>query len=125
MPDALGLIDVWQLRNAAASTLVRAEEHMRRLLASSTLDEVVALLEAFSPGRSPGPEWTRSFEPLIERLWLSCDPDLLAGAEANFRDRGPAWAAIANSLTAEHGAELRGLIRRHSAQARLPAMTIE
>ena len=125
MAEGLEPRDVWELRNAAATTLVRAEEQMRLVLSSASLETVVALLESFSPGRSPGPEWTRSFEPLIERLWLTCDPGLLAGVEANFRARGPAWAAIANSLTEAHGAELRGRIRRHSAQARLPAMTIE
>jgi hypothetical protein len=101
------LRDTWELRNAAAATLGKAEHQVRQLLAAATAEEVVRLLEAFSPSRSPGPEWTRTFDPLVERLWTSCDASTLAQVEADFRARGPAWVAIANSLAPEHGEHLR------------------
>lgn len=121
---SISLRDAWELRNAATATLVKAEEQVRTLLEAAGPDQVVALLEAFSPARSPGPDWTRTLEPLIERLWLWSAPETLAAVESAFRARGPAWLAIANSLTPEHGAEVRARLARRSAQARLPAFTI-
>jgi len=121
---AVTLRDGWELRNAAAATLVKTEEQFRRVLATSGPDQVTALLEAFSPARSPGPEWTRSLEPLVERLWLWCDPETLAAVEGVFRERGPAWLAIANFLTPEHGAVVQSRLTRVSHQSRLPAFTI-
>jgi hypothetical protein len=125
LESAVSLRDAWALRNAAAATLVKTEEQVRRLLAAATPEQVIALLESFSPGRSPGPDWTRSLEPLIERLWLWSDPETLAEAESVFRGRGPAWLAIANFLAPDHGARVRAQVRRHSHQSRLPALTIE
>ena len=120
-PDALR--DAWKLRNAAAETLFLIEEQMRRQVESATAEQLVELVEAFSPSRSPGPEWTRTFEPLVERLWAWCNPVALALVEAEFRARGPAWLAVANDFTPERGAELRA--RRHQpAWARTPALTL-
>jgi hypothetical protein len=123
--ELLSLRESWELRNAATTTLVKAEKQMRRLLEPADCEQIVTLLEAFSPGRSPGPEWTRTFEPLTERLWLWCDPAELAKAEAVLRARGPAWQAIANSLLPDQGAEIRARVQRHSAPSHLPAFSIE
>jgi hypothetical protein len=121
----ISLRDAWELRNAAAATLVKTEQQFRRLLEGAAPEHVIVLLETFSPARSAGPDWTRSLEPLVERLWLWCTPETLATAEVAFRERGPAWLAVANYLTPEHGAEVRSRLTRHSNQARLPALTIQ
>jgi hypothetical protein len=123
--DAAALRESWELRNAATTTVVLTEQQMRRMLLQAEPFDLIGLLETFSPARSPGPEWTRSFEPLIERLWQWCSPETMAAVEADFRGRGPAWTAIANSLTAERGATTRARLQRRSAQSRLPAFTIE
>jgi hypothetical protein len=120
----VSLRDTWELRNAAAATLIKSEEQLRRLLEAADVEQIVGLLEAFSPARSPGPEWTRTFDPLAERLWAWCDPATLAAVEAEFRTRGPNWLAVANALATERGAELRAQLRRNSAQMRLPAFTL-
>jgi hypothetical protein len=120
----VSLRDAWELRNAAATTLIKTEEQVQQLLQTATVEQLVSLLEAFSPARSPGPEWTRSFDALSERLWAWCDPATLKVVEADFRARGQPWAAVANSLTPERGEVLRGQLRRTSAAARMPTFTL-
>jgi hypothetical protein len=114
----------WELRNAAAETLIKAEYQLRDVLATASADDVVALLESFSPARSQGPEWSRSFDPLVERLWAWCEPALLAEVEATFRARGQPWAAVANALLPDHGEHLRQHLRAQAAPSRLPAFTL-
>jgi hypothetical protein len=121
---AVSLRESWALRNAAALTLIKAEEQLRRLLETASVSQIVGLLEAFSPARSPGPEWTRTFDALTERLWTWCDPLTLAALEAEFRARGPNWLSVANAFTPERGAELQAQLRRSSAEARLPPFTL-
>lgn len=117
--------ETWELRNAAAATLIRAENQFRTLLESADVQEVITLLESFSPARSPGPEWTRSFDPLVERLWAYGDGAVLAAAEAEFRSRGAAWLAVANALMPERGEQVRAELRRSSGASRLPRFTLE
>jgi hypothetical protein len=121
--ERCGLNDAWVLRNATAQATLAAEEHFRRLVERATVDELIALIEAFSPARSPGPEWTRTFEPLVERLWAWCDDDRIAAVEAEFRARGMPWMAVANALLPERGEQLRARQRR-PAYARLPIFTL-
>jgi hypothetical protein len=121
---AISLRDTWELRNAAALTLIKTEEQLRRLLETASVAEIVGLLEAFSPARSPGPEWTRTFDALSERLWIWCDARTLAAVEAEFRSRGPNWLSVANALAPERGAELQAQLRRGSTEARLPPFTL-
>jgi hypothetical protein len=125
VPESVTLRDAWELRNAATATLVKTESQMRRLLESAGPEQIVSLLDGFSPARSAGPEWTRTFEPLLERLWEWCSPETLAIVEEELRGRGPAWLAVANSLTPVMGIKLRTRVERRSNQARLPAFTIE
>jgi hypothetical protein len=120
----MSLREVWELRNAAASTLIKTEDQLRRLLETANVEDIVSLLEAFSPARSPGPDWTRTFEPLVERLWTWCDAAMLAAVEAEFRSRGPNWLAVANALAPERGEQLHAQLSRGSAQSRLPAFTL-
>ncbi len=120
--EGCALRDAWVLRNATAHALLLAEGQMQRLVEGAGLDELITLIEAFSPARSPGPEWTRTFEPLVERLWEWCDDGRMAALEAAFRARGLPWLAVANDFAPERGAELRGRLRR-SAWARFPAFT--
>lgn len=118
------LKDAWQLRNAAAETLIKSEQQLRELLETADVERIVALLDAFSPARSAGPEWTRSFDALIERLWAWCDAATLAAVAAEFQNRGPAWSAVANALSSERGEDIRTQLRRRSAAARLPLFTL-
>src|SRR5262249_48076038 len=103
-------------------TLLKTEQQMQQLLQSASLDDLVALIESFAPGRSPGVDWTRSFEPLAERLWAWCPAEQLAQLEAVFRERGAPWMAIANALSPERGAQLQAR-RQQPAWARFPAFT--
>jgi hypothetical protein len=114
---------LWRVRNAAADSLTLTEEHVRRVLREAHVDDLIALLETFSPARSTGPEWTRSFDPLIERLWLWRDDETMAALATAFRAKGVPWATVANALSPEHGAGIRASVR-HPAWARLPAFTI-
>jgi len=114
----------WEMRNAAAETLIKVEYQLREMLTTASADDVVTLLESFSPARSPGPEWSRSFDPLVERLWAWCEPALLAEVEANFRARGQPWAAVANALLPDHGEHVRQRLRAPSAPSRLTAFTL-
>jgi hypothetical protein len=122
----VSLRESWELRNAAALTLIKAEEQLRQLLETADVAEIVGLLAAFSPARSPGPEWTRTFDPLIERLWTWCDAERLAAVEAEFRGRGPNWLSVANALAPEHGAKVQAQLRRTvgGGEARLPPFTL-
>ena len=124
-PEAtVSLRDGWELRNSAAETLIKIEQQLRAQFAEATPAEVVALLEAFSPARSPGPEWTRSFDALVEHLWAWCAPALLVEVEENFRARGPAWVAVSNALQPEHGEHLRMRLLHHASPTRLPSFTL-
>ena len=114
----------WELRNSAAETLIRAEEQLQRQLRAATVADLITLLESFSPARSPGPEWTRSFDPLVERLWAWCEPELLSQVEASFRTRGGAWAPVANALSPEFGEHVRRRLQRGAEGVRLPRFTL-
>lgn len=120
--NASHLEDAWCLRNAAATTLALTEEQVRRAIATATVDELAGLIELYSPAVSSGPEWTRTFEPLIERMWLWADDATMASLQARFKAKGLPWLAVANALSPEHGARLRASVRQ-PAWARLPALT--
>ena len=121
--DGRVIADAWAARNAVADALIKSETHVRRLIEQAGLAQLVELVEEFSPTRSPGPGWTRSFEPLVERLWAWCDEETMAGLEAEFRARGLPWMAVANDFTPERGAELRARVRQ-PAWARYPVFSI-
>jgi hypothetical protein len=114
---------LWRIRNAAAATLTLTEEQMRRAVAEADVAALVALIEAFSPARSAGPEWTRTFEPLIERLWAWRDDATMAELAAVFRARGLPWVAVATALSPEQGSLARAALRQPG-WARLPAFTL-
>ena len=78
MSGRIELLQTWRLRNAAATALTLSEEQMRRAVSGASIEELVALIETFSPARSTSPGWTRSFEPLVERLWARCDDATIA-----------------------------------------------
>lgn len=116
------LDELWRVRNAAAATLALTEDQMRRAVRDAGLDDLVALLDTFSPARAIGPEWTRTFEPLVERLWLWRDDATMAALAEVYRARGMPWAAVTNALSPEQGMQVRGGVR-HPAWSRLPALT--
>ncbi len=121
--DPVLLSEVWRVRNAAAVTLGLSEDQMRRAIRAASVDDIVALIETFSPARSTGPEWTRTFEPLVERLWLWRDDATMAALAAVFGQRGMPWAAVTHALSAEEGTRIRKTVR-HPAWSRLPAFTV-
>jgi hypothetical protein len=115
--------ELWRVRNAAATALALSEEQMRRALREADLAQLVALIEMFSPARSTGPEWTRTFEPLVERLWAWRDDATMAALAEVFRARGMPWMAVTNALSPEQGALIRANLRQ-PAWARLPAFAL-
>jgi hypothetical protein len=117
------LDELWRVRNAAAVTLGLAEDLMERTVRAASVEDLVALIEGFSPARSYGTEWTRTFEPLVERLWTWCDDAKMAALADVFRARGMPWMGVTNALSAPHGTAIRADIR-HPAGARLPAFTL-
>ena len=121
--DQMHLRDIWRARNAAAATLALGEDQMRRGISEASVDDLVSLIETFSPARSTGPEWTRTFEPLVERLWAWRDDATMAALADVFRARGMPWTAVTNALAPEHGTAIRAN-QRQPAWARLPAFAI-
>jgi len=115
--------ELWRIRNAAAVTLGLTEDQMRRAVLAASVADLVALIESFSPARAAGPEWTRTFEPLVERLWAWRDDATMAALADAFRARGPAWMAVTNALSPENGAHIRTDLR-HPAWARMPAFSV-
>ena len=114
---------LWQIRNVAAGVLALSEEQMHRAISDASVGELTALIETFSPARSTGPDWTRTFEPLVERLWAWCDAATLAELADVFRARGISWMAVTNALSPENGNHVRSALRQ-PAWARLPAFAI-
>ncbi len=110
----------WNARNAAALSLAANEECLRQALTAASLDQLVALIETFSPARSIGPEWTRTFDPLVEHLWAWRDDATMAALAEAFKTRGMPWIAVTNALSPENGARIRKDLR-HPAWARFPA----
>ncbi|MFN8525276.1 MAG: hypothetical protein U0821_19445 [Chloroflexota bacterium] len=117
------LRETWVTRTHAASLLVRLEEQMRTQVQSSSVEELVELIESFSPTRVPDTEWTHSFEALVERLWVWCDDAAMAGLHEVFAARGLPWMAVANAFAVERGAELRRRVRKAN-WARLHAFSV-
>ena len=120
-PATLG--EVWRVRNAAATTLGLCEDQMRRAVRAASVEALVGLIETFSPARSTGPEWTRTFEPLVERLWAWRDDETIAALAEVFRARGVPWMAVTNALSPEQGALVRANTRQ-PAGVRHPAFTL-
>jgi hypothetical protein len=123
MRESCTLVDAWKLRNSAAETLIKAEEHVHDLVRDADVEQLTRLIESFTATRAPGPEWSRSFDALAERLWAWCRPETLAALEADFRARGKGWEPMANAFTEKHGEALRRQVRRASG-ARYPAFTL-
>lgn len=121
--DRAALGDFWRVRNAAAATLALSEEQMRRAVGEASIEQLVALIETFAPGRSSGPDWTRTFEPLIERLWAWRDDETIAALAQVFAARGLPWAGVARALSPEQGALGRARLRQ-AAWAKLPAFAV-
>ena len=117
------LAEVWRLRDSAAVTLSLAEGQMCRTVRAASLDELVALIETFAPGRSPGTDWTRTFEPLTERLWSWCDDATMEALAAAFRAKGMPWATVASAFSSENGDRIRAGLRQ-PAWARQPAFAL-
>jgi hypothetical protein len=121
--DQTTLADLWRVRNAAATTLGLTEDQMRRAVRAANVDDLVGLIEMFSPARSTGTEWTRTFEPLVERLWAWRDDATLEALAEVFRARGMPWMAVTTALSPEQGERTRAGLRQ-PAGARLPAFTL-
>jgi len=121
--DDGGLRETWRVRNATAEALALSEQLMQRAIRAASVEQLAAMIESYAPARSTGPEWTRTFEPLVERLWLWRDDATMSALAGLFRARGVPWAAVANAFAPEHGARIRADVRQ-PAWARLPAFAI-
>ena len=121
--DLPTLAEVWRVRNAAAVTLALTEDQMRRAVRGASVADLVAMLESFSPARSTGPDWTRTLEPLVERLWAWCDDAILAQVAEVFRARGMPWMSVTNALSEANGVRVRS-DTREPAWARMPAFAV-
>src|SRR3954454_3987294 len=121
--DQAVLGELWRVRNAAAVTLGLTEDQMRASVQAARVAQLTALIETFSPARSTGTEWTRTFEPLVERLWTWRDDATMAALAEIFRARGMPWMALTNTLSPEHGLLTRANLRQ-PAWTRLPAFTL-
>ncbi len=117
------LVDLWRVRNAAAQTLTLAEESMRRAIRGASIEDLAAMIDGYAPALSTGPEWTRTFDPLIERLWTWRDDQTMAALAAIYKARGVPWAPVANALSPENGARITSEMRQPH-WARLPAFAI-
>jgi hypothetical protein len=117
------LAAAWTHRNTLAEALDQALDWVAAELRRATVDELTDFLGSFSPARAAGPEWTASFERLVEQMWEHLSAETLAQIEAHFRARGPIWAPVANSFTAGHGERLHDRRWRPSG-ARRPAVVL-
>ncbi len=111
----------WRLRNAATEALALAEDQMRRAVNAADVAQLVAFIETFSPTLSAGTEWTRTFEPLVERLWAWRDDATMAALAETFRERGMPWVAVTHALSPDHGAQVRA-VAPQPALTRVPAL---
>jgi hypothetical protein len=121
--DQPTLAEFWQVRNAAAATLALSEQQMRRAIRAASVEQLVSLIESFAPARSAGPEWTRTFDPLVERLWAWRDDATIAALAEVFRARGAPWLAVTNALAPDNGTRTHAASRQ-PAWARLPVVAM-
>lgn len=101
------LARAWKLRNAVAAGLELAMDEVDERLRSATVAELVEFIDSFSPARAPGPEWVATFDRLVEQIWDSLEAPQIEELEAEYRQRGPIWAAVANSFVPDRGEKLR------------------
>jgi hypothetical protein len=118
-----GLTAAWIHRNTLAEAMEQALDWVAAELRHASADDLIDFLGSFSPARAAGPEWTASFERLVEQMWEHLPPETLAEMEAHFRARGPMWAPVANSFTPDHGERLRDR-RWRPGGARRPAVVL-
>ncbi len=101
------LMRAWKLRNVIVASLELAIDEVDERLRSATPAELIEFIDSFSPARASGPEWVLTFDRLVEQLWDSLDAIRIAELEREYRQRGPIWAAVANSFLPERGDKLR------------------
>ena len=120
---ATDLYRAWKLRNSLAAALELALDDLARQLQDASLEELIDFAGSFSPARAAGPEWVASFDRFVELVWECVDAERIAALEAEFRARGPLWAAVANSFTHERGTALRAA-RYQPRGSRRPAVVL-
>jgi len=101
------LTRAWKLRTTLAGALDLAVDEVNEQLDEATTAALIEFIDSFSPARAPGPEWVATFDRLVEHLWEVLDSDRIVALEAEYRARGPIWAAVANSFVPERGEKLR------------------
>jgi hypothetical protein len=106
------LIRAWKLRTALAGALDLALDEVNEQLSVSSTAVLIEFIDSFSPARAPGPEWVVTFDRLVEQIWEVVDGERIAALEAEYRARGPIWAAVANSFVPQRGEKLRAERRR-------------
>lgn len=117
------LAAAWTHRNTLAEALDQSLDWVGRELRKASAAELIEFLGGFAPARAAGPEWTASFERLVEQMWENVSAETLTEIEAEFRRRGPIWAPVANSFLPANGDRLRAH-RWRPAGARRPAVVL-
>src|SRR5581483_5506829 len=121
--EATDLYHAWKLRNSLAAALELALDDMARQVQDASLEALIDFAGSFSPARAAGPERVASFDRFVELVWECVDAERIAALEAEFRTRGPLWAALANSFTPERGASLQAA-RYQPRGSRRPAVVL-
>ncbi len=101
------LMRAWKLRNAVVASLELVIDEVDERLRGASHVELIEFVDSFSPARASGPEWVLTFDRLVEQLWGSLAAADVAELEREYRQRGPIWAAVANSFLPERGNTLR------------------
>lgn len=100
------LVRSWELRNAIVASLELVMDEIDGAIRAASPADLIEFIDSFSPARAPGPGWVLTFDRVVEQLWCSLDADRIAGLEREYRQRGPMWAAVANSFAPERGEKL-------------------
>ena len=120
----MSLSETWTLRNTIAKALEQTLEVLERDLLEATHEERIEFIDGFMPNRSPAPEWTASFERLVELIWRSLPKDSIKAIEQEYENRpGPMWKPIARKFSNAEGENIQANTW-HPTGARKPAVIL-
>ena len=120
----MNLSATWTLRNTIAEALEQTLEILERDLQDATHEERIEFIDGFMPNRSPAPEWTGSFERLVELIWGALPQDSIKAIEQEYENRpGPMWKPVARKFSDAEGENIRAK-KWHPTGARKPAVVL-
>ena len=118
------LASTWALRNTLASALEQTLDRVTQELLAASHEERIEFIDGFMPNRSPPPEWTASFERLVELIWLTLPADVVAAIHKEYANRpGPMWKPVAEKFAVAQGERLGAQIWQPTG-ARRPAIVL-